>query len=174
MVNSLNTRTAREGDYVYLQTATPIVSNGQIVVPVDSYAQGVVTVSRRSGRVKGRAELAIRIEKLTLPSGKVIKVAPHLNSVDAEDTEQKVDRNKEGTVQQGGNKGEDAGRVATIAGGGAAIGGLADRGWKGAGIGAGAGSAVGLAVVLLTRGREVDLRRGTTVDVVFERAVPVD
>jgi len=31
-----------------------------------------------------------------------------------------------------------------------------------------------VATVLLTRGREVELRRGTTVDVVFERAVPVD
>ena len=28
MVNSVTTRTAREGDYVYLRTATPIVANG--------------------------------------------------------------------------------------------------------------------------------------------------
>jgi len=54
------------------------------------------------------------------------------------------------------------------------IGGLADRSWKGAGIGAGAGSAVGLATVLLTRGREVDLAQGSTIDVVFERAVALD
>lgn len=172
MVNSVSTRTAREGDYVYMRTATPIVSNGQIVVPVNSYVQGVVTASRRSGRVKGRAELAIRIENLTLPGGRVIRVAPHLSSVDSEGTAQQVDR--EGTVQQGGSKATDAARVATIGGAGAAIGGMTDRSWKGAGIGAGAGGAVGLATVLLTRGREVDLRQGSTVDVVFERAVPVD
>jgi len=172
MVNSVSTRTAREGDFVYLRTASPIVSAGQIVVPVDSYVQGVVTASRRSGRVKGRAELGIRIEKLTLPSGKVIQVSPHLASVDSEGTEQKVD--KEGAVQQGGTKAVDAGRIAEMGGAGAAIGGIADRSWKGAGIGAGAGGAVGLAVVLLTRGREVDLKQGTTIDVVFERAVPVE
>jgi hypothetical protein len=36
------------------------------------------------------------------------------------------------------------------------------------------GSGVGLATVLLTRGREVDLKQGTTIDVIFDRAVPID
>ena len=72
MVNSISTRTAAEGDYVYMRTATPIVANGQIVVPEGSYAQGVVTHSKRSGRVQGRAELAILIENMTMPSGKVV------------------------------------------------------------------------------------------------------
>lgn len=173
LVNSVSTRTAREGDYVYMRTASPIVVNGQIVVPVDSYVQGVVTRARRSGRVSGRAELAIRIETLTLPGGKVIKVAPHLSSVDTGESGQKVVGN-ENEVKQGGSHGADAVRITTTAGTGAAIGGLADRSWKGAGIGAGAGSAVGLASVLLTRGREVELRQGTTVDMVFDRAVPVE
>jgi hypothetical protein len=172
MVNSISTRTAAAGDYVYLTTATPIVANGEVVVSVGSYVQGVVTQSLRSGRVKGRAELSIRIESLTLPSGKVVKIAPHLRSVDSEGTEQKVD--KEGGVQQGGSKGTDAAKIATTGGVGAAIGGMADRSWKGAGIGAGAGGAVGLATVLLSRGREVELRQGSSVDVTFERPVPVD
>jgi type IV secretion system protein VirB10 len=173
LLNSISTRTAREGDYVYMRTASPIVSpDGRIVVPVDSYVQGVVTSSKRSGRVKGRAELAIRIENLTLPSGKVVLIAPHLASVDSGGTEQKTDR--EGQIQQGGTKGKDAATVAEIGGAGAAIGGLSERTWTAAGIGAGAGGAVGLATVLLTRGREVDLRQGSTIDVIFPRAVTVD
>jgi hypothetical protein len=172
LVNSISTRTATVGDYVYMTTATPIVANGGVVVPVGSYVQGVVTQSQRSGRVKGRAELSIRIETLTLPAGKVVKIAPHLRSVDSDGTEQKVD--KEGAVQQGATKGADAAKIATTGGMGAAIGGMADRSWKGAGIGAGAGGAVGLATVLLSRGREVELQRGATVDVTFERPVPVD
>ena len=44
--------------------ATPIAAHDSIVVPADCYVQGVVTHSVRSGRVKGRAELAIRIEML--------------------------------------------------------------------------------------------------------------
>src|SRR5215467_3663984 len=101
LVNSIDTRTAREGDYVYMRTATPIVSNGQVVVPTDSYVQGVVSRSKRSGRVSGRAELAVRIETLTLPNGKTIRIAPVPNSVDAEGTGQKVDR-KEGAIEQSG------------------------------------------------------------------------
>jgi hypothetical protein len=173
LVNSVSTRTAREGDYVYLRTASPIVVNGQIVVPAESYVQGVVSHAQRSGRVKGRAELGIRIETLTLASGKVVQVAPHLASVDSEGSDQKVVTN-ENQVQQGGNRGSDAERIATLSGMGAAIGGLADRSWKAAGIGAGAGGAVGLASVLLTRGREVELRQGSTIDVVFDRPISVD
>jgi hypothetical protein len=173
MVNSINTRTAREGDYVYLRTATPIVSKGQIVAPAESYVQGIVSHSKRSGRVSGRAELGIHLETLTLPEGKTFKFTPRLASVDAGETGQQVEAN-ESAIKQGGTKEQDAARVAITAGTGAAIGGLADRSWKGAGIGAAAGSAVGLATVLLTRGREVDLHQGMTLDVVFDRAVQLE
>ena len=173
LVNEINTRTARQGDRVYLRTASPIVVNGQFVVPVESYAEGVISRSVRSGRVKGRAELAIRIESFTLLSGKTIRVSPRLSSVDAEGTGQKVN-GPENEIRQSGTQGQDAARIAELGGSGAANGGLADRGWKGAGIGAGVGGAVGVAATLLTRGREVNLARGSTIDVVFERAVPVD
>jgi hypothetical protein len=173
LVNSISTRTAREGDYVYLRTATPIVAGGTILVPVDSYVQGVVTHSKRSGRVKGTAELGIRIETLTLASGKVIQMRPSLTSVDSDGTDQKV-VGKEGQVQQGTSHGEDAVKIAGSSAMGAAIGGLADRSWKGAGIGGGAGSGLGLATVLLTRGREVELRQGSTIDVIFDRPVSID
>jgi hypothetical protein len=172
MVNSVSTRTASEGDYVYLRTATPIVANGQVLVPEGSYVQAVVSHATRSGRVKGRAELGIRIETLTLPSGKVVRVAPKLSSVDSDGTEQKVD--KEGRVNQSGSKEGDVIRTAKVAGAGAAIGGIADRSWSGAGIGAGVGAGVGLASVMFTRGKEVELRQGSTVDVTFERAIPID
>jgi hypothetical protein len=171
MTNAVSTRTAREGDYLYMQTATPVSAGGRIVLPVGSYVQGVVSHARKSGRVSGRAELSIRLESVTLPSGKVFKFSPRLSSVDDNETAQKVNEND---IKQGGSKGRDAQRIAILAGGGASIGGIADRSWKGAGIGAGIGSGVGLATVLLTRGREVELRHGTTIDVVFDRSVALE
>src|SRR5258705_8176088 len=138
MMNSINTRTAQEGDYVYLRTTTPISVDGNIVAPVDSYVQGVVAQSKRSGRVSGRAQLSIRLENITLASGKVFKFSPHLNSVDSNDTGQKVDSH-ENMIKQGSSHGEDAKQIAILAGSGASIGGIADRSWKGAGIGAGIG-----------------------------------
>jgi len=173
LVNSIATRTAREGDYVYLRTESPVVSQGRIVVPVGSYVQGVVSHVRPAGRISGKAELGIRIETLTTPSGSVIQLSPRLSSVDAEGTDQKVD-GKENQIEQGSNHAADAARVATLSGTGAMIGGLADRSWTGAAIGGGAGAGVGLATVLLTRGREVVLRQGSIIDVVFERPVPLE
>jgi type IV secretion system protein VirB10 len=173
MVNSINTRTAREGDFVYLRTASPISVDGRILVPVDSYVQGVVSESRRSGRVAGRAELGIKLETLTLPSGKVVRFAPHVSAVDSHETDQAV-RGKEDVIKQGGDIGQDAKRIAILAGTGAGLGGLADRSWSGAGIGAGAGTAVGFAAALMTRGREVELHQGATLDVVFDRPVTVE
>jgi len=172
MENSINTRTAQQGDYVYLRTASPIGAGEEILVPVGSYVQGVVTETKRSGRVAGRAQLAIRLETVTLASGKSFKFSPHLSSVDSGETGQKV-VGKEGMVEQAPSRGEDVKQIAILAGSGAAVGGLTDRSWKGAGIGAGVGSAVGLATVLLTRGKEVELRQGATLDVVFDRAVAI-
>jgi len=173
MENSLSTRTAQAGDYVYLRTAVPIADAGQIAVPAGSYVQGVVAEAKRSGRVKGRAQLAIRLETLTLASGKVYQFAPHLESVDSGETGQKV-VGSEKAVEQAPGIGHDAETIAIIAGYGAAIGGVAAQNWKGAGIGAGVGSAVGLATVLLTRGKEVELRQGSTLDVVFDRPVSLE
>jgi hypothetical protein len=173
MENSVNTRTAQRGDFVYLRTAVPIANAGVIAVPAGSYVQGVVTDARRSGRVKGRAQLAIRLETLTLASGKVYKFAPHLSAVDAGETGQKV-VGAENAIEQAPSRGQDLERIAILAGSGAGIGGIADRGWKGAGIGTGVGSAVGLATVLLTRGKEVELRQGSTLDVVFDRPVSLE
>src|SRR5260370_30357030 len=173
MENSINTRTAQEGDFVYLRTASPIAVDGQIIVPVGSYVQGIVSHTKRSGRVSGRAELGIRLETLTLGSGRVLKFAPHLSSVDAGDTGQKV-TGKENAIEQEPSRGQDAARIAILAGSGAALGALVDRGVKGAGIGAGAGAAVGLATLLLTRSKEAELRQGATLDVVFDRPVAIE
>ncbi len=172
MVNSISTRTAVEGSQVYLQTATPVAVNNQIVVPPGTYVQGSVSHAKRSGRVKGRAELGIRLETMTFAGGKMLKISPRLSEVDSGENGQKVDT--ESQVKAAGTRGKDAGQVAILAGTGAAIGGLADRSFKGAGIGGGVGTAVGLARVLLTRGNEVELRQGTTLDVVFDRDVVIE
>jgi hypothetical protein len=173
MVNSINTRTAGEGDQVYLQTASPITADGQILIPTGSYVQGVVSHTKRSGKMAGRAELGIRLESLTLPSGKALKISPRLSSVDSNETSQKVEP-EENIVKQGSDYGRDAKQIAILAGTGAGIGGVADRSWQGAGIGAGAGGAVGFATTLLTRGKEVELRHGSTLDVVFDRAIAIE
>jgi hypothetical protein len=173
MLNSISTRTAAEGTQVYLQTVTPVAIDSAIVIPPDTYVQGSVSHAKRSGRVKGRAELAIHLETMTFAGGKMLKITPRLSAVDSGETGQKVD-DAESQIKQAPTRGKDAGQVAILAGSGAAIGALADRSFKGAGIGAGVGTAVGLAQVLLTHGNEVELHQGTTLDVVFDRPVVIE
>jgi hypothetical protein len=56
---------------------------------------------------------------------------------------------------------------------GAGIGAIAD-GAKGAGIGAGVGGIAGLAAILLSRGPEAQLPRGSSMDLMLERDLQLD
>jgi type IV secretion system protein VirB10 len=87
--------------------------------------------------------------------------------------QQKV-KNEEGTIQQEGSRGKDVETVGKAAGTGAGVGAIADRSLKGAGIGGAAGAAAGLAYVLFTRGPDVNLPVGTSVQIVLQRPLTVD
>src|SRR2546425_10932419 len=69
LINSVSTKHSIEGDRVYLETVFPVLVNGRIVVPVGSYVAGTVTQVKKPGRVKGRGELYVRFDSLTLPNG---------------------------------------------------------------------------------------------------------
>ena len=69
LINSISTRHSAEGDRLYLETAFPILVSGRIVIPVGSYVAGTVTQIKKPGRVKGRGELYVRFDTLTLPNG---------------------------------------------------------------------------------------------------------
>jgi hypothetical protein len=63
--------------------------------------------------------------------------------------------------------------VAETTAAGAGIGAIAGRA-KGLGIGAGIGAVAGLGAVLLTRGPEAELPRGSTLDIVLEHELALD
>lgn len=169
LINSVSTKTAAVGDRVYLQTVFPILSGGRIVIPPGSYVTGTVTDVRRGGKVKGRAELYLRFDSLTLPNGVTRDFRAGVHSVDATNPG-RVDRT-EGKVEGESNKSGDAIKVGEAAGWGTMIGGVATRSGKGAGIGAAAGAAAGLVGVLLTRGPDAILERGTTIEMVLDRTL---
>jgi len=171
MINSISTKTASEGDRIYLETVFPILADGKVVIPPGSYVAGTVTSVKRPGRVKGRGELYIRFDSLTLPNGVTRDFRARMGGLDgtAPDT---LDKD-EGKVKSDGNKAGDLKTVGEAAGAGAGIGGLAGsaagHAGMGAGIGAAAGAAAGLVGVLLTRGPEAVLEKGTTMEMVLDR-----
>jgi hypothetical protein len=87
LVNSLNTKVTAEGDRVYLETAFPIVQDGRIVVPKGSYVAGTVTEVKRAGKLKGKAELFLRFDSLTLPNGVTREFRSRPDSADGNDVD---------------------------------------------------------------------------------------
>ncbi|MCH8948741.1 MAG: TrbI/VirB10 family protein [Candidatus Acidiferrales bacterium] len=169
--NTINTKNARVGDRLYFQTIYPVVVNNRILIPAGSYVRGSVTFTKRPGRIKGRGELHVRFEELTLPNGYTVDLQASLAGVGTTGNEE-VNR-EEGGIKGEGSKGEDVRTVATTTSAGAGIGAIAGRG-KGVAIGAGVGAAAGLAAILLTRGRELVLPRGTTVEIALDRPLELD
>ena len=168
--NGISTASAKPGDSVYFRTSFPITMNNKVVVPVGSYLRGEVTDSKRAGRIKGKGELHIRLNTLILPNGYTVDLNAEPHSTDGSSG---TTTDNEGKITGPGGKGKDAQTIATTTAAGAGIGAIADGG-KGAGIGAGIGGVVGLAAVLLSRGPEAQLPRGSSMDLVLERDLHLD
>jgi hypothetical protein len=140
---SVGSDTSRVEQPVHAHLARAIVVNGQTFVSEGSQVSGVVTDATRSGKVKGRAHVAVRFDTL-VPRGDDQRYAIRTSS---------VGRTAPAT------KKKDALEIGAPAAGGALIGGLIG-GKKGALIGTAAGGGAGTAVVLSTRGKEVHMGRG--------------
>jgi len=167
--NGISTNSAKPGDSVYFRTSFPVTMNNKVVIPVGSYLRGEVTDSKRPGHVKGKGELRIRLNTLILPNGYTVDLNAEPHSSDAAGTR----TDSEGKITGPGGKGKDAETVATTTVAGAGIGAIAGGG-KGAGIGAGIGGLAGLAAVLLTRGPDAQLPRGSSMDLVLERDLQLE
>ncbi len=144
--NGVGSDTSRVEDPVRATLVSPITVGGRTVLPAGSPVAGAVTLARRSGKVKGRAQLAMRFHSIT-PRG--------------DDERYRMSTRTWSRIAPGTKK-RDAATIAAPAAGGAIVGGLIG-GKKGAAIGAGAAGGAGTAVVLSTRGKEVRAGRGAIV-----------
>lgn len=134
-----DTSTVEQAVKATLRTAVAV--DGHEVLPVGTELTGVVTEAERSGRVKGRASVAVRFSTVRAHGERYdAKIAP-ISRVAA------------------ATKGEDAKKIAIGAGAGAALGAILG-GKGGAAKGAAIGGAGGTGVVLATRGDEVRLGAG--------------
>ncbi len=169
--NAVSTRSNKAGDAIYLETTFPIIIEGRIAIPAGSYISGEILFAKRPGKVAGRGEMQIKMNTLILPNGYTVdfNAIPTGAGTGANDTVE-----EEGRIKGDTDKASDAGTVLKTTGAGAGLGGLATRSGKGAGIGAGIGAAVGLMTILLSRGPELDLPRGATLDVELNRPLYLD
>ncbi len=138
---TVSSATSRREDKVLAAVREDVRSEGRVVIPAGSEVKGHVVSVRRSGKVSGRAYLAVSFDEVEI-RGQVHRiVTPRIARLAPKGTK------KDAAVIGGG------------AGAGALIGAIAD-GKEGAAKGALIGGAAGTGAVLATRGPEVSFASG--------------
>jgi type IV secretion system protein VirB10 len=153
--NGISTRSARPGDPVYFETLFPVMVDGRVAIPAGTYISGEVTESKRPGRVKGRAELGVKFTTMILPNAYMVNLNASPGGAAGTGGGETMD--KEGKISGDSDKASDIGTIA-----------------KTTGAGAGIGAAAGIAAVLMSRGPEAELPRGSTLDAVINRPILLD
>jgi hypothetical protein len=163
LLNRLSTKNLEEGTNIYTRTIFPITINNEIVIPVGTHVQGKIQQVERPGRVKGKASLTLSFHTMILPSGVTVPLYGSLGGSD------EGHREGENTIKGESTKGQDAGTIAKGGAGGGVVGAVVRGDRRGAALGGGIGAGVGLATVLLTRGEDLTLPKGTELEVVLEQ-----
>ncbi len=130
-----------------------VVVDGTTVIPAGSRVLGEVASAQPSGKVKGRASLALRFHTVVVGDERY-PIAARVSAIAP------------------ATKGEDAAKIGVPAAGGAIVGGIIG-GRRGAAIGGAIGGGAGTAVVLSTAGDEVRFERGSVITLPIEHAVDI-
>jgi hypothetical protein len=176
--SAINTKSAKPGDGVYLSSTFPVVVGNRVMIPTGVYVQGVVDRVQRGGRVAGKAQLDLHFTSIIFPNGSVVEIPGVVDSMPGAKN-QTVMNDGEGTIQQNGDKGRNAGQAAEIAlptgAGVGTIGGAASgHPIEGGLAGLGAGLATVGLVSLFTRNADVDIPRGTQLEMVLQRPLRLE
>lgn len=167
--DTLSTKTNRTGDPFSGVVSRSVRVGETVAIPEGSVVRGTVSRVQRPGRVKGRAELGLRFDQVELPNGRVYDLSASLSGLDETEKESVTE---EGQVKGEGSKKRDAATIGGGAGIGAVIGAISGGG-KGAATGTAVGAGAGTAAVLLTRGKDVELKRGTELAIQLDRPLAI-
>ena len=176
--HAISTKNAKPNDPIYAETNFPVVQDGRVLVPVGTYVQGTITHAQRPGKVKGRGELLVHFNTLIFPNGYTVMLPGALDNVPG--AEHGKVNDEEGTIQGDSNVGHDMATIGKTTAAGAGLGTVVGDNTgtghpiSGLAAGAGGGALVGLATVLLTRGPDLRIESGTTIEMVLERPVTID
>lgn len=153
--STLSTEKSQDGETFTGTLDTPIVIDEMVIAEKGSRVEGKVAESTPSGRVKGRASLALVLTSLNTSDG------------------QKITIRTDNFVREGESSTKnDAAKIGIGAAAGAALGAIFGGG-KGAAIGAASGGAAGTGVVLATRGKPAVIAVETRVPFRLAAAVTV-
>jgi hypothetical protein len=151
LVSRVASDTSKVEDAISGTLSKPVVVSEATAIPAGATISGTVVEAQESGRVKGRASLALQFNRI------VVRDEAHQI------------RTSRVRVEAAQDKKQDVRRGGIGAGVGAVVGGIAGGG-SGAAIGAAVG---GTTAVLATKGNEIELPAGTTVSMTLEEPIKV-
>ena len=177
--SALNTKSARPGDGVYLDSTFPVVVGNHVLIPAGVYVQGVVDSVVRPGRIHGNAQLNMHFTSMIFPNGTVVDIPGRVHSLPG--AQNQAIKGEEGTIEQqgGSNKGHNAGETAKVAvPTGATVGSIGGLGaghpLAGGLEGMGAGLAAAGIVALFTHKADINMPSGSQVEMVVQQPFEVD
>ena len=170
METTLTTKGSKAGDSFRARLVIPMFVNEREALPVGTVIEGTLASLQAPGRVKGKAEMQLRPEKILLPDGRDFSLAATLTDAQTGD-DLDVD-SKEGTVSRSGKDGMDVKQTAGGAVMGAGLGTMVGGG-KGALIGAGAVGAIAVLRQVFKRGKDADLPAGSEIVLELNRPVAI-
>ncbi|MCY3778404.1 MAG: hypothetical protein OXH11_20715 [Candidatus Aminicenantes bacterium] len=160
MKEPLTTRTHKVGDTFSARVIQSIDAGRARAIPKGVEVRGSISQLVRAGRIRGRARMNLHFKELRFRDGRVVPMDAQMASL-VEPRKRSVP-DEEGTLEEPGEKGREAGKVGASSAIGALIG-LIGGGKEGVAVGAAAGAAVGAAGILVTRGRDIVIPVGTEI-----------
>jgi len=151
----LSSETAQPGDAFVAQLAGAVSIEGVVALAAGSKVSGHVAHVAPAGKVEGRGELTLELDRLTTDDGSELPLLAKPLSFKARSTAKK-----------------DAGVIGGLAGVGALVGGLFG-GKKGAATGGAVGGSAGAGAVLATKGEEVVLAQGVALSTQLASVITV-
>jgi hypothetical protein len=139
---AMSSKTSQAGDRIEARLTHDLLVQSKLVAREGSVVSGQVTAAVPSGRVKTRARLAFVFDKIVVEGGAEHAIATRAVDITADDSHTR-----------------DAVTIGGAAGAGAIIGGIIDGG-KGAGLGALIGAGAGTGVVLIDKGKNINIAAG--------------
>lgn len=154
--NTINSHTAYVGEAIYCETLYPISADDRVLIAAHSFVRASVADVVKPGKVRGKAQLSMRIDSITLPDGITRPLQATVYSIAGARLSSAKIEEELAEPAEGGDLAVSGGQDAVVDASG--LGGASPISAVSEGVG-------GLVVMLVTRGRTIILRPGTTLEI---------
>jgi hypothetical protein len=160
----ISTQTTKVGDNFAGRVTEPVMIENRVVIPVGAAIEGHVAKISEPRRVKGRPEIDLRPDTLTMPDGNKFNISAVVVDTDKNSG---TSVNDEGKIKGPGATSSDKKEILIGTGAGLGVGAIADGG-KGAVVGAMIGASVTVAH-WLTKHHSAELPAGSEITMELSR-----